>query len=98
MEPQHLSSPLSFSSQGHLNTTIQSSPENREQRALNVALCEEGYRQDLPEFGVPPLLFGVVPLELAPFRAAIERWTGTDISIEELEGIMPSDRKVVIEA
>lgn len=97
MEPQHFSSPFAFNAQGRASTTVQGSQECNADRVLNVLLCEESFREDLPEYGVPSLLFGIVPLNLEPFLAAVERWTGIEVTAEELEGLMPSDRQIVVE-
>jgi hypothetical protein len=96
MEPQHFSSPFAFNAQGRARTTVQGSPEGNAMRVLNVLVCEEGFREDLPEYGAPSLLFGIVPLELGPFRAAVERWTGIEVTAQELEGLIPADRQIVV--
>jgi len=87
---------MSFNTKGIASTIVQGSAGNLDERVLNVLLCEEGFREDLPEYGVPSLLFGIVPLDVAPFQAAIERWTGIEVTAQELEGLMVADRKIVV--
>jgi len=96
-EPRHLASPMSFDAKGIAATVVQDSQEDRSARVLNCVLCEEGFRQDLPEYGVPSLFGQIVPLQLAPFQAAIERWTDVEVSTEELENLIPADRIVKVD-
>jgi phage baseplate assembly protein W len=97
VEPVHLASPMSFSAKGVAKTVVQGSSEEITSCVLNTVLCEEGFREDLPEFGVPSLLFQTVPLQLAPFEAAIKRWEPrAELTLEELENLIPADRTVVV--
>jgi hypothetical protein len=94
----HLASPFAFAHTGVAETVPQDSAAELASCVLNICLCEEGFRQDLPSFGAPSLLFGTVPLDLAPFQRAIERWEPrAELTLEELEELIPANRKVQVE-
>ncbi len=52
----------------------QDSPEDIEMCAEAVLRCPTGFREELPEFGRPPLAFAQAPLDTARLRAAVDRW------------------------
>ncbi len=65
-------------------------------RAKNVAVCPIGFREDVPEFGIPELLFKTVPLRLAEVRTEIARWAELDLSVaEHSEGLETAIRQVL---
>jgi|GEM_PF-2581324 len=97
-EPVHLASPMSFNSRGVAATVEQGSAEEISQCVLNIVLCEPGFRADLTTFGVPQPLFQTLPLDLAPFQLAIERWEPrAELTIAELEELAPANRKIVVD-
>lgn len=95
----HLASPFSFNAKGIAHTVEQDSPEDHRTRAYNVVVCPIGFRDDLPEYGIPELLFSRVPLDTEALKTAIERWAEIEeVSATEAEEIFQSaDRKVTVE-
>jgi hypothetical protein len=73
-EPEQFLAPFAFSSAGSVETVPQDSAEALLSNTLNVCECEEGFRDDLPEFGVPELAFQNAPLHLKPLVEAVRRW------------------------
>lgn len=62
----------------------QDSTEDLIHQALALFLCPVGYRDDLPEFGMPSPLFDQAPLDLDEQRRAIARWIpGVDVFVSE---------------
>jgi hypothetical protein len=98
-EPVHLTSPFTFNNRGIASVQIQDSPEEHRTRAYNVVVCPIGFRDDLPEYGIPELLFSRVPLDVESLKTAIERWAEIEkVSASEAEEIFQSaDRKVTVE-
>lgn len=74
MEPQHFGSPFSFNAQGYVETVDQDSAPDILAATYNLCVCPEGFRDDLPEFGIPQLEFQTVPLPLGALEEAILRW------------------------
>lgn len=67
-------------------------------RAKNVAVCPQGYREDNPDFGIPPLLFQSVPLDIASVQADIARWAELDLTVSEhMQGLETAVRTVLAE-
>lgn len=62
----------------------QGSEANIASNVYNVAVCPIGFRQDLPEFGVPSLVDGHYPVDLATLEGAIHRWEPeADLELEQ---------------
>lgn len=74
VELPHFRFPFTITHKGEVEVVEQGTPECEASRVANVCVCEEGYREDEPEFGIPPVPFQTVPLQLAQMEAAIERW------------------------
>lgn len=72
-EPQHIASEFKFNSKGRIETVEQGTSECTAARVFHVCVCEEGFREDDPSFGVPELAFQSVPLNLRSLEAAILR-------------------------
>ena len=50
----------------------------------NVAVCPQGFRDDLPEYGIPPLLWQRLPLDLTSLEQALHRWEpAADLELEQ---------------
>lgn len=79
----HLSATFTFNSKGQTLTVEQGSPADLRARAKNVLVCSQGFREDLPEFGIPQVLFRNPPLDLASVQEAVTRWANIDASISE---------------
>lgn len=73
-EPAHFNSPFSFNTRGEAILEREGTQGCVLANTYNVAVCPEGFREDLPEFGVPPLEFQTVPLHLAGLEEALLRW------------------------
>jgi hypothetical protein len=72
--PTHFGSPFAFNTEGAANVVIQATPPNILANTFNVCVCPEGFREDLPEFGIPQLEFQTVPLQLTGLEEAVNRW------------------------
>lgn len=65
-------------------TVEQGSEENIAGNVYNVAVCPQGFRDDLPEFGVPSLLWQRMPLDLTGLQQALARWEPqADLTLEQ---------------
>jgi phage baseplate assembly protein W len=86
--PTHLASPFTFTAHG-AKTIEQRTPEDITQCVYRVAVFPEGTREDIPEYGRPPLLFSTAPLDQALLEEAIARWEprATVSSSEMAEGL-----------
>jgi phage baseplate assembly protein W len=71
--PEHLSSPFTLTAHG-AKVIEQGTTEDIEQCVYRVAVFPEGTREDLPEYGIPPLLFSTAPLDQTLLQEAVERW------------------------
>ena len=96
-EPIHIGAV--FSLKPHLKTVVQGTSECTAARVYHIAVCPEGFREDLPQFGVPELAFQRVPLGLAAFEAAIRQWEpeATLTSSEDEEAMSTGLRRVGLE-
>lgn len=98
MEPVHIAAPFKIAKAG-VTTNVQNSPEDISTSVYNIAVCPEGFREDDPEYGIPPLEFETVPLELGPVEEAIERIEPKAEleSIEQAEAMNQGLRQVILE-
>lgn len=96
--PLHLAVPFRITKTG-AKTNEQGSPADILASAVNVLECPEGFREDLPQFGRPALLFDTVPLPLADIAATVELWErdATPVVVEEAMGRVRSERDVEVE-
>lgn len=97
--PEHFSANFTIARSG-AKTVEQDTPEDVAACVYRIALCPEGYREDLPEFGVPELAFQTVPLDLATYDDALKFWEprATLESIEEAQALSEQQvRKVAVE-
>ncbi len=100
VEVPHLAQPFSFTSAGVAKTVEQNSIADVQDCVLRVCLCPEGFREDEPEFGIPPLEFTAVPLQVAGVEEAVERWeprATVEITEAALEAANQASRVVNIE-
>jgi hypothetical protein len=94
----HFAYPFAFNAKGEAIVVEQDGEADWRARAANVAVCPVGFREDLPEYGVPPLLFATIPIDVAGIREAISRWAELDASVEEhAEGLDQTVRAVIAE-
>jgi len=97
--PQHIDHPARFVTRPDgtvaLATVDQGGPDHVRAQVARVASFPIGSRDDLPEFGVTPLVFQRGDLRLDVFRAQIERWVDADISAQELADAAALSRRVV---
>jgi hypothetical protein len=55
-------------------TVEQGSVDAAAAHIYNIAVCPQGFRDDLPEYGIPPLLWRTLPLDLTALEEALHRW------------------------
>lgn len=55
-------------------TVEQGSVDADAAHVYNVAVCPQGFRDELPEYGIPPLLWQLLPLDLTSLEEALHRW------------------------
>jgi hypothetical protein len=97
--PMHLAAPFSFNAKGEAATVEQGSPADIVGCTLNVCVCLEGFREDLPEFGIPELPFQETPLDTTLLEEAIRRWEpeATAEAIEQaIAGARLSTREISV--
>jgi phage baseplate assembly protein W len=73
-EPEDFAAPFKFDSVGEAETIVQGTQADILASVLNICECPEGFRDDLPEFGIPQLEFQTVPLQLQALEEAVVRW------------------------
>lgn len=62
----------------------QDSDANAAANVYNIAVCPQGFRDDLPEFGVPSLVWQTLPLDLGALEEALHRWEPEcDLALEQ---------------
>ncbi len=61
----------------------QGSAEDLQARAKNVLVCPVGFRVELPEFGIPPLLFQTIPLNVKAISENVAQWAEVEASATE---------------
>ncbi len=59
---------------GGAEVVEQDSTDDKAACVYRTAVCPQGFRQDLPAFGIPQLLRKTVPLNLDALQSAIELW------------------------
>ena len=79
----HFAVTFAFNAKGQSVVVEQDSEQDLIARAKNVLVCEQGFREELPEYGVPSLLFRTVPLPLDAVQADVSRWAEIDVSLIE---------------
>src|SRR4051812_842413 len=86
-ENPHFCLPFEFVTEAGSETVEakeQDSTEDLIHQVLALFLCPVGYRDELPEFGMPSPLFQQTPLDLDEQREAVARWVpGVDVFISE---------------
>lgn len=94
----HFTYPFQFNTRGQSVTVEQDSPGDLLARAANVCVCPEGFRDELPEYGIPPLLFHTIPLPIGEVQAAVSRWAELNLSVSEhAEALQQAVRNVQIQ-
>jgi len=97
-EPVHFSSEFTLTRKGAV-TVEQGAPEDIAACVYRTAVCPEGFREDLPAFGVPELAFQTVPLDLDSYADALTFWEprATLETAEEAEALNQAYRRVRVE-
>lgn len=77
----------------------QASEEDIVACCYRLLVCPEGFREDLPEFGLEELTFQTIPLDLSIIEETIERWESraTSSIIEKTIDNIQSQRQVYVE-
>jgi phage baseplate assembly protein W len=93
--PVHFAAPFVIKRAG-TNVVEQNSPEDVAACVLRICQCPVGYREDLPQFGIPSLEFASVPLQLAGVEEAVKRWEPRALleTTEEAEALQQALRIV----
>lgn len=73
MELPQCAAPFTIGKNG-TETVEQGSVEADAAHIYNVAVCPQGFRDDLPEYGIPSLLWQTLPLDLTALEEALHRW------------------------
>ncbi len=79
----HFQYPFAFNARGQSKVVEQDSPGDLEARAANVCVCPIGFREDQPEYGIPELLFGTIPLDISTVQEEVARWANLDVEVTE---------------
>jgi len=74
VESPHIAYPFSFESDGSLAVVQEGSAEEVAASVANIAVCPQGYRLDLPGFGIPDPTFATLPIDTSGIKSAIEQW------------------------
>ncbi len=62
----------------------QGSEDNIASNVYNIAVCPFGFREDLPEYGMPAIANQHYPVDLDAIETAIHRWEPeADLSLEQ---------------
>lgn len=64
-----------------------------------TAVCPEGFRVDLPTFGIPDISFSTPPLPLDVIQASLERWEPrADLELaEHANALEDALREIIVE-
>jgi hypothetical protein len=71
--PYHFSQTFTIGAKGAA-VVEQDSPEDMAACVYRIAVCQQGYRDDLPAFGIPQVAYQALPLDLSGVEEAISRW------------------------
>jgi hypothetical protein len=98
VELPHFSAPFELVRSG-VKVVPQGSPEEIASCVYSICVCEEGFREDRPEFGIPPLLFQTVPLNTQALRSQIEAFEprATVTTTAEQEAMAVALQKIRVE-
>jgi hypothetical protein len=95
----HFDHPLAFETRPDgtvaLATIEQGSREHVRAQIARVVSFPIKTRNELPEFGITPLVFQRGGINLAVLRAQVERWVDADISDQELVDVADMTRRTV---
>ena len=95
----HFDAPFELMRTG-VKVVEQGSPEEIAACIFNICVCEEGFREDRPEFGIPPLLFQTLPLNTEALKVQINRFEprATLTVTAEAEAMTAAQQKITVEA
>jgi hypothetical protein len=69
---------------GGVETVEQGSLQNQQDNIYNIAVCPQGFRDDLPEFGIPSLVWQTLPLDLGALEESLHRYEpAADLTLEQ---------------
>jgi hypothetical protein len=95
----HIDHPVAFETlpDGRVRLAVveQGSPEHVRAQIGRVVSFPIKTRDELPEFGITPLVFQRGDLRLDVLRAQVERWVDADIDDQELADIANLARRTV---
>lgn len=97
LQAPHPTAPFEIRRHGTM-VAEQGSVENVTSLIYNTAVCLQGTRDDLPEFGVPDETFEVFPRDLEPISEALKRWVPeADLEIEEhLQAVAEAEVQILV--
>lgn len=82
----HALSPFTIGAAGTV-VTEEGSVENIKSSAYNILVCDVGFRDDVPTFGVPDITFQTEPIDLSQLQEPIETWEpNANLELEEHAG------------
>lgn len=74
VEVPQCAAPFEVGPDGDAVLVEQGSVENEAANIYNIAVCPQGFRDDLPEYGIPSLTWQTLPLDLGALEEALHRW------------------------
>jgi hypothetical protein len=73
MDAPHFAAPFSITRNGAV-VVEQDSQANIQANIYNIAVCPKGFRDDLPDFGIPDPTFHTMPLDLSGIEEALHKY------------------------
>lgn len=91
----HYSPTFTLNARGQSVVVEQGSEADLRARAKNVLVCPKGFREDLPEYGIPNVLFRNPPLNTGQIQTEVSRWARLDASVaEHMIGLEVASREI----
>lgn len=86
--------PFTFTS-GVANAVEQDSIDDVASCVRNIVSCVQGFRDDLPDFGIPDPLFQAAPFNLQATQEAIGRWEPRAVLNVQQQFTPPSAEQII---
>ena len=98
MNLPHLAAPFTLTNKG-AKVNEQGSPQDVAANVYNICVCETGAREERPEFGIRPLLFAPIPLDMDALAEQVERWEprASVEAIAEAERMIAAQQRIRLE-
>jgi len=98
VERPHVAFPFEYQSDGTLAVVEEDSVEEVAACVANIAICPQGYRLDMPDFGVSDPSFATLALDPDSLKRAIARWEPrAQLSVEVAPNTdQPWDQQVTV--